>query len=119
MSENKKRNWKRVLGLSVQPRQGVTTVNRTFLIDVCVGDDGKPFFLLNSDFAKMQPRDIARVVKSISDKKTYNNVFVHDDCSFAPFKKEGGANTPKKADADDGLDDVDFDDDDSEGGDDF
>lgn len=130
MSKEKKRttksarDWKRVLSLSINPRNGVTTVNRTYLIDVCVGKGGKPFFLLNSEFANMQPRDIARVIKAIADKKTYNNVFVHEECSFSPFKKEDHAartteSDTSTADTTDFVDDFDDFDAESEDGDDF
>ena len=118
MSNDKKRDWKRILTLSVVPKPHVTTLKkRTFLIDVCVGADGKGFFLLNSEFAEMEPRDIARIVKAIAYKKTYNNVFVHEEHTFTAHKKEESpkpAKAKKKTD-----DDIDFEDDDSDEGDDF
>lgn len=120
MSNDKKRDWKRILTLSVVPRPDVTTLKpRTFLIDVCVGADGKGFFLLNSEFAEMEPRDIARIVKAIASKKTYNNVFVHEEHTFAAYKKEDVPKPAKEKKKTDDDIDFDFEDDASDEGDDF
>jgi hypothetical protein len=118
-NEQKPRTWKRVLTLSTQPKPGITTIanKRTFCMDVCVDKEGRPFFLINNDFGSLEPKDIARLVRHIVDKKTFNNVFVHEACAFKPYvKDEEAAEKSKKpkakktvADVDESFDEEDVD----------
>lgn len=117
-NEHKPRTWKRVLTLSTQPKPGVTTIanKRTFCMDICVDKEGRPFFLVNNDFGNLEPKDIARLVRHIRDKKTFNNVFVHEECSFKPYvKDEESAAKSKKPKAKKAveLDDEEFEDEDA------
>ena len=89
----KTRSWKRVLTLSVTPKKDVTTIpaGRTFFADVLIGEDGQPFFWLNSAFLEKDPKEWVRIISAMKKKQTFGNVYVNEPFSFEPFSPEGGA----------------------------
>lgn len=99
-TEKKERNYTRALTCSTQPKPDVTTTpnKRTFILDVCQGNDGKPFFMFNNDFLSLEPKAQVALIRHIKDRKVFCNVWVHEEATFTPFKKDGSP-APKKAKA--------------------
>lgn len=95
----KKSSFDRVLSLSITPKKDVTTVpsGRTFFVDVNLGEDGQPFFFLNSAFANKEPKEQVRLLRAMKDKKVFCNVFVNKETTFTPFSAEGSPRKPQKA----------------------